>query len=288
MSKTINKSLVSKILGWMLKPAVVFGLKNRVKIQGFIEVLKAVYVEQSEAEIIELGDVLSNSKLIAMTGLHRKEVTRIRESGPSDKFEASVLTKVIGQWEHDERFSHKPGRPRALSCGGKSSEFAELVLSISSVLNTYSILYELERAGYVKKTENVVELVKEIYMPKEDVEEIFWIASQDMNDLLQAVNENIFEEEETANLHLRTEFDNIDPEAEEKIRNWLLDEGSLFHEKARKFISAYDADVNPDLSFSGKGIRAVLGTFSFSDKPLIEKASVSTVAERENEETDVK
>lgn len=87
-----------------------------------------------------------------MTGIHRKDVDRLilgeRKVDPA----TDVFTRVFGQWQNDKRFS-KNGRPKALDLGGEAVYFAKLVQSVSKEHNPYTVLFELERLGFIKRQE---------------------------------------------------------------------------------------------------------------------------------------
>ena len=67
----------------------------------------------------------------------------------------------------------------------------------------------------------------------------------------------------------RTSYDNVRPDALPEIKRWMLKHGHETHNQARRFISQYDQDVNPDPKFKGKGVRVVFTAFSnVQSKPV--------------------
>ena len=93
------------------------------------------------------------------------------------------------------------------------------------------------------------------------------LLSSDMDDLINAVDENVFSRSSQPNHHVKTQYDNIVLEALPAIREWFLKKGALFHEEARKFLSKFDRDVHPELSKKEGGARVALGSFSLVKKP---------------------
>ncbi|MBP9837252.1 MAG: hypothetical protein KBC84_00915 [Proteobacteria bacterium] len=246
----------------ILKPIVRLCLRHSIKLQTFLEYAKVVFIEAAEEELIKSQHEISVSKISVMTGVHRPDVVRLYMEKSPEKTEKNQISRIIGQWQHDSRFLTKAGKPKVLSALGMESEFVQLVHSVSADLNPYTILYELERTGIIERKDNSIKLASRLYLPKGDIEEGLRLLSQDTDDLICAVEENILSESKSLNLHIKTEYDNIVPEAEAEIRDWFIKQGSKFHEETREFLSKYDRDINKKLSREGGKKRVVLGTFS--------------------------
>ena len=182
-------------------------VRRGVKIQDAIEALKAAYVKASQSELEKSGSSVNASKLSVMTGLQRRDIARLTSGESDQRGERSLLAKVIGQWRYDRRFSAKQ-QPKALAFEGERSEFMRLVASVSRDLNPYTVLFELERLGAVRRCEGKLVLAVESYEPAGDAEEGLRLLAEDVGDLTGAVEENIFAREEVPNLHIKTEYDN--------------------------------------------------------------------------------
>ncbi len=197
-----------------------------------------------------------------MTGLHRRDVMRLVKPRADTAQPRNLLHRVLGTWQGNPRFSNKRGKARPLEVEGKESEFVSLVQSVSSDLNPYTVLFELERVGAVKRDRGKVALCSGVYTPRGDVREGFSLLARDSEDLLRAVETNVLARPDVPNLHIQTEYDNIAPEFLADIKNWFLDQGEAFHERAREYLSRFDADLNPKLKGRGNGVRVAIGTFS--------------------------
>jgi hypothetical protein len=263
MAKESSK-IVLNALAKLISPLVRICLRHSLKYQDFIEVLKRTFVEIAEEELKRQAIDANISKISAITGIQRREVSLIYNSKELKVEPSSVLTRVISQWRNDPRFSLASGKPRVLAIGSKQSEFSDLVQSVSKDLNPYTILFELKRLSYVEKTEKGLKLIARFHSTVKNPEESLKGLSRDMRDLLEAVEENIFSGEGIRNLHLRTEYDGIPDENIEEIKKWLLSEGTLFHEKVSAYLSQFDQDFNPSVNKSNRN-RVVLGSFSWSE-----------------------
>jgi hypothetical protein len=246
----------------LLLPVVRFCLGRSLRLKEVLVLVKKAYLEAAEEEILRAGEQVSESRLSAMTGVHRHDVKKLRGEGEPLSSGPSLATRIVGHWQSDERFTTKAGRPRVLSAEGVGSEFFALVQSVSKTLNPYTVLFEFQRGGIVEKTKNGIKLVTRSYLPVEDVKESFKVVASDAGDLIQAAEENVFQSPTTANLHLRTEFDHISNKDAKTIRKWLLREGSAFHRKVHRYLAKYDRDVNSSDDVSGSRMRVAVGSFS--------------------------
>ena len=257
----------------MLRPAVVFAVRRSFRIQDLIEAMKEVFLEVAEEELSKANVAINVSKLSAATGLHRRDVMRLWRDEEAPKRGADLVTRVIGQWQADERFLSAAGRPVMLDLEGRKGSFAELVQSVSSDLNPYTVLFELERAGAAERTEKGIRLLRNSHQPREDIGEGLDLLGEDSLVLMSAVSENVLDNPKMENLHIKTVYDNIAPSNESSIREWFLRNGGELHRKAREHLSALDRDINPKAPGinvksgpkSGK-LRATVVTFSFTER----------------------
>ena len=253
----------------LLKPFVRFCLKHSIKIQEITEMLKLALVEVAYEELAKENQKISNSKVSVITGLQRRDIVRISK----DEKEVSlnnVVTKIIGQWQIDSRFLNENETPKTLTISGKSSEFSLLVSSVSTDINPYAILFELERLGLINKTDKEATMTNSFKeLSSKSLKEIIDLLTTQSSDLFTAVEENISKIEPVPNLHLLTEFDNIDPDAVPELRKWLLKKGSEFHNEALSKLSKHDLDLNPDLAKGKDGVRVSLSAYSKVEEVIV-------------------
>lgn len=259
---TTQRDIMLQALKALLRPLVRFCLRHSLKLQDCVEILKAVFLEVAEEQLSSAGTAVSDSRLSVMTGVHRRDVVRLGQDEVQQKASPDLLSKVLGHWLGHRKFSTSSKKPRVLSYAGKESEFASLVSSVSQDLNPYTVLFELERTGAVEKTRRGLKLKNRAYIPKGDLKSGFTLAATDVEHLFSCVEENLLSDETMPHLHLRTEYDNISESNASLIKDWLLREGSAFHQRARNFLSHLDLDHNKNASACGKKIRIALGTFS--------------------------
>jgi len=259
------------ILREILRPLAGYCLRSGITLRFLVDELKGVLVEEARKELERSGDDVSASRIAVMSGLHRGDVTARLEGLESSTPEQDVMRRVIGLWRGAGRYTLSSGEPKPLTFRGSSSEFMKLVSEVSRELSPYTILRELERAALVTYLDDRVVLQAFEYVPKKSIDRSYGLLSGDMNDMLLAVEQNVFGKEKVPHLHLKTEFDNIPPEQLPEIKRWVMDEGAAFHERARKYLGKRDLDVTPDSSKKEGGARVAVGTFSYAEVPQIRK-----------------
>jgi hypothetical protein len=257
-----------EFLGRLLRPLVSLALRRGVSVGEFEELVRQVYVSEAAGNLSAAGHEVNVSRLSVATGLNRRDVTRIWNGESRAEAPTGLLSKVIGQWRADRRFAHRTDQPRALSYRGDESEFAELVRSVSRDLNPYTVLFELERIGIVRKGDQEIELHGEVLISPRDLKRGCELLGSDFDDLIRSVESNVTSDgrEAAPNHHVRTQYDNIVAEAVPKIRTWMLKKGAELHEEARRFLSRHDKDLTPSIAKKRGGVRVVLGSFSLIDQ----------------------
>lgn len=227
----------------ILRALVRWCLKHGVRSAQVEEVVRRAFVQQAKSEICEAKGEFSVSKVSVMTGLHRTEVARLLSGEDRGATQHDVLNRVIGLWSSSKRYRTEQGAPRPLSHEGLASEFAALVAEVSKEVTHYPILFELERIGAIEYDGHLVTLVVQGYTPTEDARYGLDLLTLDVSDLSRAIEANILKKDPEPSLHLRTSFDNIDPQRVGEIRKWLLEKGAEFHAVVRDYLAAFDRDV---------------------------------------------
>ena len=255
------------VLELILRPLVRFCLRYGHSFQEFLAVAKRLFVQLAEEEIRKTSSKVNVSRISVMTGLNRSEVDRLfgpEPEGPAERL--GVLTRVLGQWRNHHDFTTSTGQPRSLTYRGEDSEFKQLVATVSKNINPGTVLFELQRKGYLKKTRQHINLQKEVFSLQSDPHKGFDLVARDIETLLQASEQNIYNLQPVSNLHIRTEYDNIIKSKLPEIRRWLVDEGKHFHKRARDYLSALDKDVNPGTENEEAGCRVTVTAFSFTSE----------------------
>ncbi len=238
--------------------------------QDLSEAAKRVFVEVAQREMSGLRNI---SRLSAATGLQRRDVTRLLEDENSEPVPAGLPNRVIGQWIHDRRFRSADGSPKDLPIDGPKQSFKRLVETISLDLHPGTVLQELERIRAIERCEAGVRLVAHAFVPQQDPKESYRLLSRDLDNLVEAVTENI--QNDTAagvstpkNLHVTVEFDNLRADKLPEIRKWLMEEGSKYQKRVSEYLSSFDVDINPPKEAVPAGGKASCSIFALTQKEI--------------------
>lgn len=254
-------TFVAKCVSLLLDPVASFCVARGLHFPSFVELAKHAFVLAAARQLEAAGAEASGSRLCAMTGIQRPEVKRLRAAA-APRPPVEFVSRVIGQWATDARFSAPGGRPRALTTSGAGSEFAALVRAVSKDLNPHTVRFELERLRLVRVGGGKARLLAEAYATTGDAEATLTHMCQDVRDLMAACEENACRPHAVPHLHARTEYDNIPDERVGPLRSWLLEAGARLHREARRRFARSDRDTAPGLARLGGRNRVVLTTYS--------------------------
>jgi hypothetical protein len=139
-------------LASVLKPVVKLLLQTGVGYAEFCGVAKSVFVAVATEDYGLRRRPTNISRVSAMTGISRKEVSRLKHEGDVERWtpslEASPANSVLHHWHHDPDFASSPGVPKALAFDGPGS-FATLVSRYAGDIPPGAIRASLRQAGAV-------------------------------------------------------------------------------------------------------------------------------------------
>ncbi len=259
----MTQAFFRSCLRTMLRPIARFCIHHSIGVQEALEELKSAMLRVAQEDLRSSGEHMNVSKLSAMTGVHRPDVRRICQREEERTEPQNQLSKLIGRWQSDRRYLRKDGSPRVLRITDTENEFADLVKDTCSDFHHGTMLAELERLKLVKQVPSGLCLMRGPYITR-DLKEAYAYMSEDVADLMTAVQLNVSEGEAAQHLHLSTIYDRVVESAIPKIQKWLLKEGSAFHRKVHKYLSQFDYDANPKLARGEPVHRVALGSFSLT------------------------
>jgi hypothetical protein len=134
----------------ILRPIVKLMLQSGIGYSEFASVAKAVFVEVATDDYKRRGRPANFSQVSAMTGISRKEVSKIRKLGPQERWtpnmEASPVNTVLHEWHFDRDFSDGAGTARSLPYEGLQS-FSTLVSRYAGDIPPGAMRSMLQQAG---------------------------------------------------------------------------------------------------------------------------------------------
>lgn len=187
--RAMNQAL-RKVLTPLVRVMIRFGFSYGT----FSEIARSVFVEQAYQQLQREDQKATASAVAALTGLSRKEVSRLTKSDDAALVETEQkrnrAAQLMSGWSNDPDFSSE-GLPKRLLLTGDSDSFAELVRRYGSDVTSASMLALLTRNGAVESDGNTVCLLSEAYIPMGTPIERLEILGTDANELITTIAHNI-------------------------------------------------------------------------------------------------
>ena len=203
----------------LLRPLVRLLVGQGITFPFLADLLKEVYVETAAAEFTVGGKLATDSRLTLLTGVHRKDIRRLRrethpDAGPTPAM--TLGTQIVGRWLGDPAYHDRDGAPRRLprtpSKGGAVS-FAALVERVSKNVRPRSVLDELVRLGVAEiDADDHVRLVTRGFVPGKEIDAKAFYFGEALHDHLAAGVHNL-SGAKPASLERSVYYDELSPAA---------------------------------------------------------------------------
>ena len=186
----------------LLKPLVRLLIHYQITFPYISTLLKTIYLEVAEESFPVNDKRPTDSRLSLLTGVHRKDVRRLREEGTSHQMvvekPGSLAAQVVSSWLSLPEYTHKNGEPQALfrlSASGEPS-FESLVERVSRQdLRSRSLLDEWLRMKMVSiDDQDKVHLEQDAFLPDENFDAKAYFFGQNLHDHFSAGASNLIGE----------------------------------------------------------------------------------------------
>ena len=139
----------------LLAPIVRLLLRSGVTWGEFAELGKEVFVDVARRDYGIQGRPTNNSRVAMITGLSRREVTRVRDvligEVVAPEPPSSRVAQVLSGWHVDPEFVDAEGRPLVLPATGERRSIEALLKRYAGDLPHGAFLKELQQLGLVEK-----------------------------------------------------------------------------------------------------------------------------------------
>lgn len=253
----------------LLKPLIRALIRYGVSHGEFADIAKRVFVESAENDFTLTGRKQSISRISMLTGVNRKEVTRIRRLEALEDDETTPAynraVRIISGWNRDADFSSDGTLPGPLPMEGAGS-FSDLVKRYSGDIPVRAVLDELLRVGAVSiDDEGLIHLTSEsAYVPAEDKDAQFNIMGNSVADLLSTLDHNFESGAGATRLQLTTAYNNLPREAVRQFQTMSHDRSVALLRDFDQWLGKYDRDASADVEGEGR-LRAGIGIYYFEE-----------------------
>ncbi|HWD30237.1 MAG TPA: DUF6502 family protein [Pseudomonas sp.] len=197
-SPTLPPSLLSA-LRRVMRPLVRLMLRKGVTYTVFADVLKEVFVDVADREFRLDDKAPSDSRISLLTGIHRKDVRRLRHEGDTASMalpeNITLGAQLVNVWTNSQPFCKAVGQalplPRLASVGGEVS-FDALVARVSTDIRARVVLDEWLRLGVVRVDEqDCVHLEAQAFLPQKGFDEKAAYLGHNLHDHASAAVHNL-------------------------------------------------------------------------------------------------
>lgn len=205
-TETSKELLIANAIKRILRPLIKLMLSHNLTYTLIIDVIKALFVEVAEQEFSQEGKRLTDARISLMSGVHRKDVKRLRELQPAveDVMPANVSlgSQIIAQWNANKMYLDENDVPKPLarfSSNSSEASFDTLVRSISTDIHPRAVLDEWLRLGVATLDEhNDVHLTSDAFVTQEGFEEKVYYLGHNLHDHSKAAVENVLNDGQLA------------------------------------------------------------------------------------------
>jgi len=269
ISKNIKPALSIAALT-ILRPLVRVLLRNGIPYGAFADMARRVYVEIAEKEFALPGKKQTVSRVSTITGLTRKEVTRIQSAGTADRAADTERynrpARVIGGWVRNKGYHDKRGRLADLPMEGETASFSALVREFSGDIPPRAMADELARVGAIEILANGnVRLLTRAYIPRGDQVEKVGILGTDVADLIRTIDHNLTCAPGEAYFQRRVSYDNIPQETVPALTKKLARKAQACLESLDRVLAVADRDRSPGVRGTGRA-RTGVGIYYFEER----------------------
>ncbi|WP_044874000.1 DUF6502 family protein [Pseudomonas sp. LFM046] len=228
---TFPPSLLPALLH-VMRPLVRLMLRKGVTYSGFAELLKGVFVDVAEHEFSLDGKPPTDSRISLLTGVHRKDVKRLRAKATVKQDGlpeiVSFGAQLVSVWLNAAPFCERAGRPlplpRLASAGGERS-FDGLVAKVSKDIRARVVLDEWLRLGVVRiDDQDQVHLETMAFVPQKGFDEKAAYFRHNLHDHACAAVHNLTESGEPF-FERSVHYDSLSNSGVERLRDAVRADG---------------------------------------------------------------
>lgn len=192
--------LAAQAVALVLQPLARLMIGHGLQLPSLVELLKQALVDEA-IQAYGLADKGSSDTRIALlTGVHRKDVKRLREAQVTTTPVRSMMplaSSVVARWISEPRFLNADQTPRALARTPRRGsvgepDFTTLVAEVSRDVGARAVLDELGRLGVVELREDGYVLLKaSSFVPHEGLSESLHFLATSVSDHFSAAVHNL-------------------------------------------------------------------------------------------------
>ena len=188
-NKILTKSIYISALRDILKPLAKNLISREITLPVLVALIKESLVDAAEKDRQEIKK--TDSRISLITGVHRKDVRKIRELGYKTINDKTLNARVLAEWTGNRNYTDPNGSPKKLRPSGPNS-FEQMVSSISTDIRPRTLLDEwitLKKVTLDDEGSISLDLIN--YAPSESDDELLHFFGKNIGDHISSATNNI-------------------------------------------------------------------------------------------------
>ena len=247
-----TQAALVKAVNMLCKPLIRLLIEKGITFPQFRELMKELYVEVADEQFSLDDKKPSDSRIFVLTGIHRKDIKRIRQQNETESqpiiSSASLSGEIIARWSSMPEYLDNKGKPGQLLKSGKGKEagFDQLVSSVNKDVRPRVILEEWLRLNIVRLKDDYVVLNKSAFVTNKEFKEMAYYLGHNVHDHMASCVNNILEENEPM-LERSVYYASLTESSVNKLNAIASKKGNdLLQHLNKQAIKLYDADKHKD------------------------------------------
>lgn len=183
-------------LARLLRPLIRLLVRSGVTFPTLVELLRELYVNVAEHDFALPDKEQTDSRVSLLTGVHRKEVRRLRGAGApvsTVPVALSRTSRILARWLAAPGYVDEDGRPVALPRSGPPGEpsFDALVASVTRDVRPRAVLDEWADRALVTLEGDRVVLAESAFVPRGGDDQQLYYLGRNLHDHIAAAVTNV-------------------------------------------------------------------------------------------------
>ncbi len=255
----------------VLRPLVRLLIRNGVDCASFEEEVRCIYVRVAMSDFALGNRKPSVSRAATLTGLSRKEVSRLLSLPRDTDLEAAPMgaqnraASVVSGWVRDTEFQDGTTQPRPLAMEDSAAGFPALVRRYGGDVPPRAVLDELIRVGAAELLpDGRARLTARSYLPARDDAAKIEILGTDVSYLLETIYHNLEHIGPDARYQRKVLYDAVPAEHVKTFKRLAAEQCQTLLESFDRELAQVDRSANPKVSGTGRHVVGI-GMFYFEE-----------------------
>lgn len=207
----------------LLRPLVGLLIRGGVTFPVMVELLRGLYVEVALNDLLKDSRAQTDSRVSLMTGVHRKEIRRLRSLPAEAVAVPPVVTlssQIIARWLGAQYYQDEAGTPLTLPRTAPEGEpsFEALVATVTSDVRPRAVLDDwLSQGIVIQQPDDTLRLNVAAYLPPPGQAAQLFYFTRNLHDHIAAASANMLAAGTPPFVDRSVHYDRLSPEAARKM-----------------------------------------------------------------------